>query len=93
MIYLVTETITTSVWFYRGRVDEASNLGGKVTVPTGFAAFPREMPTLSPPESVLARNFNLVHYTKMPRGGHFACWEQPELLVGDLRQFFQILRG
>jgi epoxide hydrolase len=92
MIYLVTETIGTSVWFYRGRVDESSNLVGRVNVPTGFASFPREMPTLDPPRSVLERNFNLTQYTRMPRGGHFACWEQPELLVEDLRQFFRKLR-
>jgi hypothetical protein len=29
----------------------------------------------------------------MPRGGHFAFWEQPELMVMDVRQFFQKLRG
>lgn len=92
MIYLVTDTIGSSVWFYRGRVDEPSNLTGKVNVPTGFASFPSEMPTLNPPRSVIERNFNLVHYTKMPRGGHFACWEQPELLVTDLRNFFRNLR-
>jgi pimeloyl-ACP methyl ester carboxylesterase len=93
MIYLVTDTIATSVWFYRGRVDEISNLAGKVNVPTGFASFPHELPTLDPPESVIARNFNLMQYTRMPRGGHFACWEQPELLVADLRNFFRKLRS
>jgi pimeloyl-ACP methyl ester carboxylesterase len=93
MIYLVTDTIGSSVWFYRGRVDEPSNLIGKVNVPTGFASFPRELPTLDPPQSVLARNFNLIQYTKMPRGGHFACWEQPDLLVTDLRNFFRKLRA
>jgi pimeloyl-ACP methyl ester carboxylesterase len=92
MIYLVTDTIGTSVWYYRGRADEPSNLTGRVNVPTAFASFPRELPTLNPPQSVLARNFNLVHYTKMARGGHFACWEQPALLVEDLRQFFRKLR-
>ncbi|HXC31341.1 MAG TPA: epoxide hydrolase [Verrucomicrobiae bacterium] len=92
MIYLVTDTIGTSAWFYRGRVDEPSNLTGKVNVPTGFASFPRELPTLDPPRSVIERNFNLVHYTKMPHGGHFACWEQPQLLVTDLRNFFRPLR-
>jgi pimeloyl-ACP methyl ester carboxylesterase len=92
MIYLVTDTIGTSVWFYRGRVDESSNLAGKVNVPTAFASFPRELPTLDPPQSVVTRNFNLLQYTKMPRGGHFACWEQPNLLVEDLRTFFRKLR-
>jgi hypothetical protein len=35
----------------------------------------------------VARNFNLVRYTKLSRGGHFAFWEQPELMVGDVREF------
>ena len=51
------------------------------------------MTMLNPPESVVARNFNLVHYTKMTRGGHFAFWEQPEPLVADVRQFFRTLRS
>jgi microsomal epoxide hydrolase len=93
MIYLVTDTAGSAVWFYRGRADEPSNLTGKVNVPTGFASFARELPPGNPPRSVLERNFNLVHYTKIPRGGHFACWEQPSLLVEDLRQFFRKLRG
>ena len=82
-----------AAWYYRGRADEGSNLTAKEAVPTGFASFPHELPTLDAPQSVLARNFNLMQYTKMPRGGHFACWEQPELLVGDLRQFFLKLRS
>jgi pimeloyl-ACP methyl ester carboxylesterase len=93
MIYLVTDTIGTSAWYYRGRLDETSNLLGRVNVPTGFASFPHELPTLDPPQSVLARNFNLMQYTKMLRGGHFACWEQPGLLVADLRSFFRKLRS
>jgi pimeloyl-ACP methyl ester carboxylesterase len=48
---------------------------------------------LNPPESVVARNFNLVHYTKMTRGGHFAFWEQPERMVTDVRDFFRKLRS
>jgi pimeloyl-ACP methyl ester carboxylesterase len=94
MIYLVTNTVGTAVWFYRGvKDDEPLIAGGKVMVPTGFASSPHEMTVLNPPESVVARNFNLVHYTKMQRGGHFAFWEQPEPMVADVRQFFRKLRG
>jgi hypothetical protein len=50
-------------------------------VPTGFASSPREMTLLNPPENAVARNFNLVNYSKMQRAGHFAFWEQPELMV------------
>jgi microsomal epoxide hydrolase len=92
MIYLVTDTIGTSVWFYRGMIDDPASIGSRITVPCGFASFPHELPTLNPPRSVVERNYNLVHYSKMPRGGHFACWEQPELLVADVRNFFRKLR-
>jgi microsomal epoxide hydrolase len=93
MIYLVTDTAATGVWFYRGSAEEGPALRERVTVPTGFAAFPKEMVTLAPPRSALQRDFNLVHYAKMPRGGHFACLEQPALFVQDLRDFFRQLRA
>jgi pimeloyl-ACP methyl ester carboxylesterase len=95
MIYLVTETAATGVWMYRGSSDDRSGVParGKLQVPFGFASFPAEMPALNPPRSVLERNFDLRHYTKMPKGGHFACLEQPELLVKDVRLFFHQLRG
>ena len=50
------------------------------------------MTALEPPRSLLERYFNLVHYTKMPRGGHFACFEQSNLFVDDVRAFFRTLR-
>jgi microsomal epoxide hydrolase len=93
MLYLVTDTIGTGVWFYRGSADDRDDDGraatGRVAVPTGFASFPREMPLLNPPEAVLRRGFNLVRYTRMPRGGHFAALEQPELFAADVRAFFK----
>jgi microsomal epoxide hydrolase len=92
MLYLVTDTMATGVWFYRGAADDRVSAGGKVNVPTGFASFPREMPMLNPPRSLLAQAFNLVHYTRMPRGGHFASLEQPALFVDDVRLFFRQLR-
>ena len=97
MVYLVTETMGTGVWFYRGSADDRPSAGsrarGKVMVPTGFASFPREMPPLNPPRSALAQTFNLVHYTKMPRGGHFPCLEQPALFAEDVRLFYRKLRA
>jgi pimeloyl-ACP methyl ester carboxylesterase len=92
MIYLVTNTIGTAAWFYRGLNEDFGAPDGRVTVPTGFASSPHEMTLLNPPRSALERNFNLVHYTKMSRGGHFAFWEQPEAMVADVRQFFRKLR-
>jgi len=93
MIYLVTDTVATGVWFYRGAADDpASPIRGKLETPVGFASFPRELAPLNPPRSVLERNFNLVQYTKMPRGGHFACLEQPKAFVEDVRAFFRKVR-
>jgi pimeloyl-ACP methyl ester carboxylesterase len=92
MLYLVTNAAPTSVWFYRGALDDPPS-AGRIMVPVGVVSFPRELTQFNPPEGVLARNYNLVHYTKMPRGGHFAFWEQPELMVADVRQFFRKLRG
>ena len=94
MIYLVTDTAGTGVWYYRGNADDpAAPRRGKIMVSTGFAAFPREMPFLQPPRSALERTLNLVHYTNMAKGGHFACLEQPQLFVEDVRAFFRTLRA
>jgi pimeloyl-ACP methyl ester carboxylesterase len=95
MLYLVTDTLATGVWFYRGALDDrsAAPAQGKPQPPLGFASFPGEMPALNPPRGILERNFNLVQYNKMPRGGHFACLEQPKLFVDDVRSFFRKVRG
>lgn len=93
MLYLVTDTAGSAVWIYRGNADEPVAPRGRITVPTGFAAFPKEMTVFLPPRRFLERDFNLVHYTQMPRGGHFACLEQPRLFVDDLRTFFRGVRA
>jgi hypothetical protein len=38
------------------------------------------------------RSFNLQRWTEMPRGGHLAALEEPDLLVDDIRDFFRPLR-
>lgn len=58
----------------------------RVTVPTGYARFPKE--PWGPPASLVAPLFNLVHVTEMPRGGHFAAMEQPVLFAEDVGKFF-----
>jgi pimeloyl-ACP methyl ester carboxylesterase len=92
MIYLVTDSISSSIWFYRG-LDDDPILEGKVSVPTGVIYLPREMLSFKPPKSVLERNFNLVRFTQLTKGGHFAFWEQPGAMVEDVRQFFRTLRA
>jgi pimeloyl-ACP methyl ester carboxylesterase len=89
MTYWVTETITSSTRIYFEN-QQATALPGRVTVPTACAVFPKEI-VLPPRRWVEARD-NVTRWTEMPRGGHFAALEQPELLVDDIRAFFRTLR-
>ena len=58
--------------------------------PTGIAVFPRELSHV--PRSVAEKHTNLVHWTRMPSGGHFAPMEEPDLFVQDIRDFVRPLR-
>jgi pimeloyl-ACP methyl ester carboxylesterase len=63
-----------------------------VSIPVAVSAFPDEL--YQCPRSWAERAYpNLVYYNKLDKGGHFAAWEQPELLVEDLRAGFKSLRG
>jgi pimeloyl-ACP methyl ester carboxylesterase len=57
----------------------------QVTIPTGLAVFPADL--VQPPRSWAERNYRLVRYTRMSRGGHFAALEEPDLLAADIRAF------
>jgi hypothetical protein len=60
--------------------------------PMGFALFPKEINV--PPREWVERSVpNMIHWTEMPRGGHFAAMEQPEALVRDVREFFAAVRS
>ena len=62
----------------------------RVIPPLGVALFPHELPM--PPRSWVERVCNVQRWTAMPKGGHFAALEQPELLVEDIRAFFRPIR-
>jgi len=92
MIYWATETIHSSTRLYyesRQRPLRLS-LANRVRPPVAVALFPKEIPM--PPLTLAERGFNIVRWTVMPKGGHFAAMEQPELLAQDLREFFHALR-
>ncbi len=91
-IYCATGAIGSSFWPYYDRLHAGWPLPeGRITVPTGYAAFPREI--LRPPRTVAERAFNIRHWTPMAAGGHFAALEQPEALAGDIRAFFRPFRA
>ena len=63
----------------------------RLDMPTAFAHFPGEPWTA--PRSMLERAYRLVRFTELPRGGHFAALEQPDLYAADVTQFFVALGG
>jgi len=93
MLYLVTNSIVSSTWIYRGMYVEKSNklpLKAYINVPTGVAAFPD--PVFAPtPKSIVEYNYNVIHWSTMVKGGHFAALEEPELLYLDLSKFINKL--
>jgi microsomal epoxide hydrolase len=91
LLYLATGRIDSSLWFYRSFLLECrgrTHPTARVEIPTGVAAFPKEMLNGRPPRTWAERDYQIVHWSVMPRGGHFACFEQPELFVRDVREFF-----
>ena len=90
-LYWVTETITSSTRiYYESRHTPATRPVRYVAVPTAVAVFPREI--YFTPRLWAEARYNIVRWTMMPRGGHFAALEEPELLVEDVRSFFMDLR-
>lgn len=93
MIYLVSQSFATSTWIYRGFYQDKPAEqydANRSRVPTGVAAFPDPM-FGPPPRSLAERAYNIVHWTDMPRGGHFAAMEAPDLFVDDVRAFAKVL--
>jgi len=92
MLYWVTGAIGSSFWPYYARMHGVWPIpqGGRISVPTGYIEFPKEM--LRPPRSAAEGMYNIQRWTKMDRGGHFAALEQPEVLVQEIRAFFKPLR-
>ena len=92
MIYILTKSFNTSSWIYYGRAKEGGRIlsqdGRRVEVPTGCAVYPKEFLTW-PPKSYVERLFNIVHWTEMNRGGHFAALEQPSSLIKDIQDFYR----
>lgn len=89
MIYLTTRTFHTATWLYRGMFDEGGfsiPAGRRIELPTGIAVFPKDLLAF-PPRAMVERGYNVVCWTDMPRGGHFASLEEPELFLEDVRAF------
>ena len=91
-VYWMTETIHSSfrLYFEGRKAPLQFGAGEFVHAPTAIAHFPKELPF--PPRAWVERGYNVQHWTEMPRGGHFAAAEEPEILAEDLRAFFRRFR-
>jgi microsomal epoxide hydrolase len=90
MLYWLTGSILPAARiYYETSHAREPFLGGRVTVPTGYARFPGE--PFNPPREVMERSVNLVHYSEPEHGGHFAAMEQPALFARDVSAFFTSL--
>ena len=65
-------------------------MGRLVQGTAAFALFPKDIS--QPPREWAERFFNVQRWTEMPRGGHFAAMEEPELLAEDIREWFRGFR-
>jgi pimeloyl-ACP methyl ester carboxylesterase len=93
MLYWVTRTFTSSARLYWETMHSGVLQAPleHVDVPTGIARYPKEE-ILRFPRSWVERRYHVTHWAEMPRGGHFAAMEQPEMFVDDLRTFFRTVR-
>jgi pimeloyl-ACP methyl ester carboxylesterase len=90
-IYWATGTITSSIRDYYDNRHHPVTIGPDdfVTVPTGVAVFSHEfLPEGEPPRQWAERLYRIRRWTVMPRGGHFAAVEEPDLLARDIIGFF-----
>jgi pimeloyl-ACP methyl ester carboxylesterase len=93
-LYWLTNTAISSARLYWDNAHQPT--GGffdvrGINIPVAVSAFPDEIYTA--PRSWAEKAYpRLIHYNKMPKGGHFAAWEQPELFTAEMRAAFKSLR-
>ena len=94
MFYWVPNSVASAArLYYESFHDPERNWGAPdphIAVPTAVARFPKD--PFHRPRAWMEKHFNLVRWTEMPRGGHFAALEEPELLSGDMLEFFRSIR-
>jgi pimeloyl-ACP methyl ester carboxylesterase len=62
-----------------------------ITIPVAVSVFPDEI--YAAPRSWAERAFpKLIHFNRLPKGGHFAAWEQPDAFAAEIRAAFRSVR-
>jgi len=89
-LYWLTNTAVSSArlyWEYKGGFFDVRG----VNIPVAVSAFPDEI--YQAPRSWAEKAYpKLIYYNRLPKGGHFAAWEQPEFFTTDVRASFKSLR-
>ena len=88
--YWLTNTAVSSARLYWE--NKAAFFAPKgVSIPVAVSVFPQEI--YAAPKSWVEKAFpKLIHFNTLPKGGHFAAWEQPEFFVQEMRASFRSLR-
>lgn len=92
-LYWFTGAIGSSFWPYYARHHGPWPIPDRETVdvPMGYCEFPAEI--VRPPRVLAEKTFtDIRRWQVMPRGGHFAAWEQPQMLAEEIRAFYRPLR-
>jgi pimeloyl-ACP methyl ester carboxylesterase len=91
MLYWVTATAASSARLYWESFGAKRRVARTINIPTGVAVFPQE---IVPPVRrwMEATYTDIRHWSVLPKGGHFAAFEQPALFVDDVRAYFRTLR-
>ncbi|MEA5053625.1 MAG: epoxide hydrolase, partial [Propionicimonas sp.] len=85
-VYWFTQTSGSAARLYReNALTGAGYRDLPISVPVAVAVPPEDYRSI---RACVERSANLVRYTELPRGGHFAYLTDPDLVVGDLREFF-----
>ena len=85
LVYWLSGSITSSVQFYFDFRRETERVLGRVPQPTAVLMGMKDM--VPPPRALVERQYNLVRWNELPRGGHFLEWEEPEITARDLCEF------
>ncbi|SDN61238.1 epoxide hydrolase family protein [Streptomyces wuyuanensis] len=93
LFWLTKSAVSAARLYWETAQAGISFFGAKgVRLPVAASVFPTEM--YRPPKSWAEKAYpNLIHYNRVPEGGHFAAWEQPGYFVDEVRTGLRPLRG
>jgi pimeloyl-ACP methyl ester carboxylesterase len=95
-LYWLTNTATSSARLYWETAGQSVLLAGaqktsEISLPVAITVFPQEV--YRAPETWARRAYrNLIYFKEVDKGGHFAAWEEPQLLAEEMRAAFRSLR-